>query len=115
MRFSGNVGYCTTQEGTGDREGIWDDVVVEHHYYGDVIQNRQRWEQGMDVLDNTVLSNKVSIVADAFAWEHFSSLKYVCWMGARWKVTSIEVQRPRLILTLGGVYNGPTPGSSSGS
>lgn len=115
MKFSGNVGYCVSQEGTGDREGIWEDVVVERHYYGDVLQNTQRWEQGMDILDDAKLTNKISIMADAVLFEHFSTLKYVEWMGARWKVTSIEVLRPRLILTLGGVYNGPTPGSPSGS
>lgn len=112
MKFSGNVGYCFSEEGTGDREGIWEDVVREYPYFGDVLQNNQRWEQGMDVLDDRKTTNKISILADAFAFEHVSGLKYVYWMGTRWKVNSFELAYPRIILTLGGVYNGPTPGPS---
>jgi len=113
MKFSGKVGYCYSVEGTGEKEGIWEDVVTERSYFGDVLQFNPRWDAGKDVLDDQRLVNKISIMADAFVWQHVSDLKYVVWQGTRWKVTAVEVLRPRLILTLGGVYHGPTKRSSS--
>lgn len=113
MKFSGNVGYCYSVEGTGEKEGIWEDVVTERGYFGDVLQFNPRWDTGKDVLDDQRLLNRISIVADAFAMEHVSDLKYAVWQGTKWKVSAVEVLRPRLILTLGGVYHGPTPRTPS--
>lgn len=109
MKFYGMVGYATPREGTGDRIGIDEDVIVEKPYYGDVLRNSRKYEKGESVLDELKVDNKISIVADAFAWDNFFKMKYVQWMGALWNITNIEVERPRLILTIGGVYNGPTP------
>ena len=110
-KFFGTIGFATgTREGFGEDEGIVRELpVVERSYYGEVLQNNRRLEQGSDINDDITLSNRISIVADAYAQEHFFAMKYVNWLGARWKVTNVDVQRPRLILTLGGVWNGPTP------
>ena len=110
-KFFGKIGFATgTREGFGEDEGIVRELpVVERAYYGDVLQNNRRLEQGSDINDDIILSNRISIVADAYAQEHFFAMNYVDWLGARWKVTNVDVQRPRLILTLGGVWNGPTP------
>ena len=105
-KFYGPVGYAESVEGTGDREGISEDTIVERDYYGDIIRNSKRWESGTDINDNLQINNSISIVADAYAYEHFFAIKYVGWMGILWKVMNVEVQRPRLILTLGGVWNG---------
>ena len=118
MKFSGLVGYCYSVEGTGDREGIWTDVVTERPYTGDVLQFNPRWDAGKDILDDQRMLNRISIVADAFYWQHVQDLKYICWQGVKWKVTAVEVMRPRLILTLGGVYHGPSqraPSDTEGS
>ena len=115
-KFFGVVGFAEKpKEGIGEEEGIVKPtVIIERRYFGDVIQKSyQRYEQGSDINDDLNIRNMISIMADAYAQNHFSNIKYVEWMGARWKVTDIEVQRPRLILTVGGVYNGPTPGSAS--
>lgn len=69
----------------------------------------KRNEQGQSINDNITLNNSISIIADAYAYENFFAIQYVKVMGTAWKVTSVEVQRPRLILTLGGVWNGETP------
>ena len=110
-KFDGKIGFATgLTDGTGEHEGdVTEEPVIERNYYGDVIQNCRRFEQGSDIHDDLNVSNRISIVADAYAQQHFFAMKYVTWMGARWKVTNVEVQRPRLILTIGGVYNGPTP------
>ena len=114
-KFFGTIGFAVgNTSGSGEEEGIVKELpVVERAYYGDVLRNTRRYEQGSDINDNLNVSNRISIMADAYANEHFFQMKYVNWMGANWKVTEVEVQRPRLILTVGGVYNGPTPGSAS--
>lgn len=114
-KFFGTIGFAVgNQYGTGEHEGVVRELpVVERVYYGDVMQNTRRFDSGSDINDDLNISNRISILADAYAQEHFFAMKYVNWMGANWKITNVEVQRPRLILTVGGVYNGPTPGSAS--
>lgn len=108
MKFFGKVGFGTSEEGSGERDGIWEDGITERQYFGDVLSNNRKYEAQSDsVLDNLNVSNRISIVADAFAYNHFFEMKYIEWMGTKWKVTQVEVQRPRLILQIGGVYNGP--------
>lgn len=106
-KFYGAVGFTMSVEGTGEREGIMEDKTVERKYYGDVLRNTRRWENGSDILDNLRINNQISIVADEYAYSHFFAMKYVWWMGTRWKITNVEVQRPRLLLTIGDVYHGP--------
>lgn len=104
-RFYGKVGFATTTE---TRPGVWEDTIAERPYYGDTIRSSRRHETGQDkVLDDINISNEISIVADDYANENFHSIKYVRYMGALWKVSTVTVQRPRLILSTGGVYNGP--------
>ena len=108
MKFHGIIGYATVREGTGENIGIDEDVIEERPYFGDVLRNSRKYEKGESVLDELRIDNKISVVADAYAWDNFFKMKYVQWMGALWKITNVEVERPRLILTIGGVYNGPT-------
>jgi len=105
MRYFGKVGYAIPEETGLD---IIEDTIVERSYYGDVLKNNRRWEKGEGVNDNLNVSNKISIIADPYAYEHSYAIKYAEWMGAKWKVTDLEIDRPRLILTLGGVWNGPS-------
>ena len=102
-KFYGPIGYITQKEVS---PGIWDDVVEERPYRGDILQNTRRWEVSENKNDNLTISNRVSIIADAFACKNSSNIRYIIWNGVRWKVTNIEIERPRLILTLGEVYNG---------
>lgn len=108
-KYSGKIGYVILRETAA---GVDTEIAIERPYVGDVIRNTRRLENGEGVNDNVVVNNQFSIVADAYAYENFFAIRYVTWMGARWKVTNVEVQRPRLLLTVGGVYNGVTPGPS---
>lgn len=107
-KFYGKIGYAET---TQTAPGVWDtEHIVEHTYTGDVIRNARRYEQNPESTNqNLNVNNSISIVADAYANNHFFAMRYVEWMGVRWQITNVEVQRPRLILTIGGVYNGATP------
>lgn len=107
-KFYGPVGYAEPKEGTGEHEGVMEDVIAEHNYYGDVLRNTRKWESGSDIMSDLRINNQISIMADEYAYKHFSAIKYVEYMGTRWTVTNVEVLRPRLLLTIGGVYNGPT-------
>lgn len=88
---------------------MWVDVIVEKQYFGDVVRNTRRLQDGEYLNNDLTVSNSISIVADAYANNHFFAIRYVTWQGVRWTVSDVEVQPPRLILRLGEVYNGPTP------
>jgi hypothetical protein len=102
-KFYGPIGYAKTTETS---PGVWTEGIVEYNYSGDTLKMLNRVQPGENVNNNVAVDNRISILADAFANENFQSMRYVKWMGAVWKITSVEVQRPRLLLTIGGVYNG---------
>lgn len=104
-KFFGEIGYGVTEE---IRPGVWEEVIKKRDYYGDVMQYYRRWDTDSQQLnDNLNLNNKISVVADPFAYDHFHQIRYVKWGSGKWKVSNVEVQYPRLILTIGGVYNEP--------
>ena len=107
-RFFGAVGYGESVETPPD-SGVWEDVITEFEYYGDVIRDTRKLEPGESLNDNIVVVNSISIVADEYAIKHFFKIKYVRWAGTLWTVKNVEVKSPRLILSLGSVYNGQTP------
>jgi hypothetical protein len=106
-KFFGKVGYADGK--VESAPGVWKDVIVEFSYYGDVVRNARRLEEHEKVNFDIAVENSISIVADAYANEHFFAMRYVEWAGSKWIVQKVEPQRPRLILRLGGIYNGPTP------
>lgn len=102
-KWYGVIGYGETVQ---TAPGVWDDIITERTYAGDVIRNVGRWNTTSDSTnDNLNINNQISIVADPFAYQNFHSMKYAEFMGAKWKITNVEVQHPRLILTIGGVFN----------
>lgn len=102
-KWYGNIGFAETVETT---PGVWVEKITERSYYGDVTRNMRRLQSADQLNDNINISNEISIVADPYANQNFHSIRYVEFMGTRWKINGAEVQDPRLILTLGGVYNG---------
>jgi hypothetical protein len=110
-RFYGEIGYAgeTVEEPAGS--GVYVDVITEYPYYGDVVINSRNLETGVSVNDDISVGNSISIVADAYAREHIFAMRYISWQGVLWTVQQVTEVRPRLLLRLGGVYNGPTPGS----
>jgi hypothetical protein len=109
MRFHGTVGYATDTE---TAPGVWTEVITERTYTGDVLRQARRLEPSAAVPatlnENIALENRFSIVADAYAYDNFSQMRYVSWNGSVWTITTVEVQRPRLILTIGALWNGNT-------
>lgn len=103
-KFYGKIGYARTEETS---PGVWkNNIVTDKMYYGDIIQNSRRLQSSSDQLNDDIsVVNKISILSDPYAVENFHSMRYIEFMGTKWKVSHVEVQYPRLILTLGGVYN----------
>lgn len=104
-RFYGRVGYGNSVE---VRPGVWEDQITEKSYYGDVVRNSRDLQQGENLNKDIAVQNSVSIVADEYAIDHIFAMRYVEWAGVLWAVANVTVERPRLILRLGEVYNGPT-------
>ena len=102
-KFYGTIGYVNTVE---TEPGMWEEQKTERQYSGELVKNARRIESSGGVNDNINISNEVSIVADPYAYENFHAMRYIKFMGAKWKISNVEVRYPRLILTIGGVYNG---------
>lgn len=101
-KFYGAVGYAVTVE---TRPGVWEERITERMYYGDLTRNTRKLQSSETLNDDVSVANEISLVADPFANENFYSMRYVVFMGAKWKISKVEAQYPRLILTIGGVYN----------
>lgn len=103
-KWFGQVGYLETRE---TKPGVWSEELTERPYCGDMTRNYKRSQASGQLNDDVSLSSELSIVCDPYALENFHALRYVTYLGSKWKVTGVEVAYPRLVLQLGGVYNGP--------
>ena len=103
-KFYGVIGFATSVE---TAPGVWTNKIEEHEYTGDIIRNTSRWSSSSNSTnDDLSLNNQISILSDPYAEQNCHSIKYIVFMGTKWKITNVEVQYPRLLLTIGGVYNG---------
>lgn len=102
-KFYGVIGFAETEE---TEPGVWEEKIVEHSYYGDVIRNIRKLQTSSNsVNDNIVISNEISIVADPYAEQNIYAMRYVVFKGNKWKIESADVNYPRITLSIGGVYN----------
>lgn len=101
-KFYGPIGFAKTVETT---PGVWEEQIVERNYRGELTRNNRRLQNTNQLIDDITIANEISIVADPYVNENFHTMRYVKFMGTKWKVNNIDVQYPRLILSLGGIYN----------
>lgn len=102
-KWYGKIGYAENVE---KEPGDWREEIIERPYYGDVIRNTRLLQNSGGLNDNINIANQISIVADPYATNHIFAMRYIEFQSAKWKVSNVEVQYPRLILTIGGLYNG---------
>lgn len=102
-KWFGTIGFAETVETS---PGIWEEQITKRNYYGDLTRNTRRLQSADKLNDDIVINNELSIVSDPYANEHFHNMRYAEFQGVVWKITNVEVQYPRLILSLGGLYNG---------
>ena len=108
-KYSGAIGYALLVESS---PGVWIDTIVEKIYRGDVIVDQRLIQTSEQVNDNLNIDNSISIIANGYAYENIGAMKYVMWNNTPWKIQSISVNRPRIVLKIGGVYNGERPPQS---
>lgn len=104
-KYYGVIGYAELVETAPD---VWQEVITERSYSGELTRNQRKWENGEGLNDNLNIDNVISIVADPYAYQNFHKIRYITFMGSKWKVRTVDVQYPRLNLTIGGVYNDQT-------
>jgi len=107
-KFSGTVGYATTVEDE-NRPGIWTEKIIEKRHRGDIIKEYLRVDSSERINANLKISNSISIVADDFSLNNLHNMRYIHYKSVNWDITGIDVDYPRVILAIGGVYNGPLP------
>lgn len=105
MKYSGKIGFW--KDDIELRPGVTVSDIIEKPYSGDILRNTQRWNRSENgANDDVTINNRISIIADVYLQQNFSSIKYITFMGAKWKVNSIEIQYPRVLIEMGGVWNG---------
>lgn len=102
-KYFGSIGYADTVETS---PGIFKEQIITKDYYGDIIRNNRRLENDGQINDDINITNQISIVSDPYAIDNFWKIRYATFLGQKWKVKTVDVEFPRLILTLGGLYNG---------
>lgn len=102
MKYHGNIGFIRSVD-TG--HSVYKPQLTEKPYYGDVLRNNRRYDNGQQVNDEVKVNNQISIVADQFAYENIGYMRYITWMGQKWKVDSADIEYPRINITMGGLYN----------
>lgn len=108
MKYDDVIGFWEDDVETSP--GVYQSQIVEKPYTGDVLENRQRWNSTQNQNDDLTIRNRISIIADLYMNQHMGSIKYVTFMGTKWKVNSLDIKYPRIILELGEVYNGVNAG-----
>lgn len=101
-KYYGSIGYAETVE---TEPGLWEEHITERKYYGDLVRNTRALQNSGEINDSVNVNNQISIVADPYANQNFHAMRYIEFMGTKWKISGVEVQYPRLILSLGGLYN----------
>lgn len=100
-KFYGKIGFAESVE---TAPGVWEETIVERNYYGEIVRNTRKLVTSEHLNDDISITNEISIIADPYANKNFHTMRYVEYMGTAWKITSVEVQYPRLILSLGGAF-----------
>ena len=102
-KYFGKVGFAESVE---TAPGILEDQIVERSFYGDVVRDLRRLQNHTKLNDDITITNSFSIVADKYAYANFHKIRYLEYMGTKWKVESVDASTPpRLTLDVGAVYN----------
>ena len=108
-KFYGAIGYARQEE---SKPGVWTDEIIEKNYRGDVVLDQRRWRPAEKVNDDINLDNSISIIADEYAYSNIGNMKYIVWNNTPWKIQSFSISRPRIVIQIGGIYNGERPPKS---
>ena len=102
-KYSGKVGYGEEVETV---PGVWEVRIEERMMKGDKIRQNANIRDSGKVNNEITLNHRVSLLGDAYAFANYYIMKWIEIDGRRWEVASVEVQRPRLIVDIGGLWHG---------
>lgn len=102
-KFAGKIGFIKSVEKV---PGLYENETIERPYTGDILQDIRRYSNTEVINDDLTLGNRFSVIADSYIYDNMYAMKYLIWRGVRWSITKVELQTPRIILTVGGTYNG---------
>lgn len=105
-KFYGAIGFGLNEQ-KETSPGVWETYPIEKNFYGDVLHVDRRLENTDNVNDGINISNRISIIADPWTINNVYEIKYITYKNKKWKVREVDASSPpRLLLTLGGLYNG---------
>lgn len=87
--------------------GVHKFETSERGYFCDITKNYRRFDSPNQVIDNLVVNNQFSFIADDFATKEHGYLKYLYYAGTKWEIETIDISSPpRIYITTGGIFNG---------
>lgn len=101
-RYSGLVGYVTQEETV---PGVWSPVENPRTMKGEIIRQSSTNPDHGKINSDISLNHRVSLWGDAYAFDSYYAIKWIQIDGRKWEVTSVEIKRPRIIVTVGGLWN----------
>ena len=107
MKYTGKIGFAVMKN---EGEGIYTEEIEEKVYYGDLLSSRWNNEnnQNSPLVVNcffVILNNSISVICDKYLSENISVIRYITYKNSKWCITGIEIQPPRIIINIGGIYN----------
>lgn len=104
-RFYGTVGFMQTVE-DDSRPGMYFEKITEYpKRYGDILTNKWNSSPGKSINDDFKVANRISVVCNKKMISEAQFARYIIWNNVKWEITSVDIEPPRLIFTLGGIYN----------
>ena len=110
MKFYGNIGFAVTED---DGDGVWKETITDKKYAGDILRFARNKESGEHINDGLRINTQISLLLDPWFQDHISQLRYAEYMNTKWIIDSVDIQYPRVNLTLGGIYHGDEPEEDS--
>lgn len=103
-KYYGKIGFAELVEDLNE-PGVWVEKIKEYNYSGDMLRSNRRLEGSGYLNDNVDISNQFSILSDPYILRNIDKMRYLIWHGTKWKISSVQVEYPRLTLEVSGVYN----------
>lgn len=103
MRTSIVLGF--SEKNKEVRPGVWKMQPEEVTHRAKLLTYNKDYDSGEEVNDDLKLRNRYEIVMKDKKLD-YQDMRYVIVKGTKWKVSALEFLEVRIIITLGGVYNG---------
>lgn len=105
MKYSGLAGF--NEKDIEVRPGVLQNQIKERRIKGNVLNyGHYNSDTPNSMQQDVSIRNRLSIIMDPYIKKNFNNILYVTFMNVRWSISSLTINGNRVILDLGGVYNG---------